>query len=433
MGTTGVVGGLAAVQRTSGASSSGLPPVATPVPTPPAGTDPVSVSASDEALQIPDVFHGAHQIYGGQYAGFWIDNSGSEPVTNVMVAGPSDPARDAAFKGLLPPAVQGRTSITQVKYTLADLQGFQTTLAQFAENNFNPPSYTPQNGLSLSIDTLDNAVAIGVSSQDVAFLAPLQALVPADALRIRWVNGPMQASNGPGWVSGQTRNTYPPYKAGLEITDGNVTAYCTSGFTLEITLRGTSYYKGITAGHCFPPGDSIYIVDPQTGQPATQIGAIGNPGIWSYGSGGDYGVFTEGGLPLGRILAVQSGNNSYVDDVVGRESNDNIGIGLEVCESGRTTNAVSCGTTISGSGTILYYGGHWVGNSACSTFVANRGDSGGPIYVPVPGAEGVAAGVEEEIDPIESCWTTIDSVLQGISNHYNGTRAYVYGQNGNLY
>lgn len=416
-----VTGGLASAAFASSTSqdtaASQLPAPVTSVPLP---ADPSAVIASQAAADIPDVTAKAVQAFGADYAGQWIDSTGPDTILHVMAkTSPTSATSEAPFRAGLSKISNANTTVSYVKYSQSELDAFKQTLADAVAKNFSTPSTAPSNTMTIFDDTVDNAVGIVLAKADSGILQQLQPLVPADSLRVKWVTGVSQpAANG--WVSGLGFSTFPPYKAGLEIDNPAAGNRCTTGFTLAIN----GAYKGVVAGHCANPGDVLYSPN------GTEIGAAST--IWSFGLGGDYDVIPITANRAGSILAEVRGGSGFVDDVIGRESNAQQGIGLTVCAAGVTTNAVSCGFLIYGAGAIQYYDGRWVSNLACGTENINPGDSGGPIYVPYPGNAGRAAGVISDTGPTGNCYTTIDAVLQGISNHFSGTPAYVLDANGSL-
>ena len=222
----------AGVSDTTAATTvQGLPPTASAVPQPPADESISTVAANQTALDIPGVVAGAQAIYGEAYAGYWLDNSGSLPEMHIAVAGSENPSLDQAFMIGLNATARAQTTIDQVKYNSQQLESYQQTLAQYAAANFGKSSDQPD-GMMFSIDTIDNAVSVGVTSEDYSLVAALQSLVPSDALRIQQSFSALQNADGPGWVTGDSRHTYPPYKGGLHVVVGG--NFCTSGFVLEV-------------------------------------------------------------------------------------------------------------------------------------------------------------------------------------------------------
>lgn len=155
----------------------------------------------------------------------------------------------------------------------------------------------------------------------------------------------------------------------------------------------------------------------------------------------------------GEIIARTGLHNGvpsgFIDNVVGRASDSSQVAGTSICASGYTTNKVACASVYFGPGTQLIENGvKLVGNLACGFFTDVPGDSGGSVYVPEPGNAGKAAGVIDVVsegpfnripiftyfngDGPLSCYTTIDSVLQGISAHNQGVPAYVVDANGSF-
>ncbi len=416
-----------------------LPRMATIQPRPADGAGTPAIATAQASLGVPEVLASARRAFGARFAGWWIDNSGSAPVLRIMVAGAKDARAESIFRNRLAPQMTRGTRITYgTKYTLGQLGAFVDAIGSYMKANWHRGGDAPSHNIIITVDPVDNAVEIILAHQDARFLRPLQALVPTDALRIQWNDSPafantqmpgalttqrsstaLQPHNGPGWENNVSQSTFPPYKAGLYTRSASVKKGCTTGFMLEV--EGT--YKGVTAGHCANATDALW----STG--GGQMGQ-GLVPIWSLGTGGDYDVFALSNWGMGRILAESTyptnPPKAFVDNVVGRESDNNQGWGLSVCASGITTNRVACGTVTTEFKTIELNG---VGNQMCATYASAQGDSGGPVYVPEPGNAGLAAGIISSRSGLVSCYTTIDSVLQGMT-HALGNPAYVVGYNG---
>ena len=399
-----------------------LLPQASNIPEPAGGVTPQTAEAQ-AALNIAQVVQQASNAFGTDYAGVWIDNSGNSPVLRVLVTGAVSSEAEAQFRESIPESNLTDVSITGVSYSQSQLQSFQSRIATYMVKNFSTTNTAPSTPIYISVDPKDNAVSVSISQADSRFLTQIEALVPSNALRVRWTKGTVQDDGGTGWVSDYTRASFPPYKAGLAIAVGSNLEECTSGFLLK--LQGGNY-KGVTAGHCASGGSTeIYSIS------GKEIGA--GWGAYSYGSGGDYYAFSiTTNTLVGKLVAETNGSSSFIDSIIGRESNQDQALGLEVCLSGVASNAVNCGSLIEPSGTDKYYDGHLVGNLACATFTASPGDSGGAVYTPYPTDDATAAGVLDTSSYADACYTTIDSVLQGISNNWEGKPTYVVDASGGL-
>ncbi len=458
----GVVGvtnqGTLGENATTTSTLSRLPQLASPIASPHGNPGSAANIAAQEALHVSSVVSDAKRTFASRFAGAWIDNSGKSPVTRIMVAGSPNASTERLFQGRLALSVATKTKVSYVKYTMAQLDAYKKTIVDYVASHFKTPAYRPSGEMIFYIDTKDNSVGIGLTHQDVRFLAELQKLIPSDALRVQWIrpapkptlspNTASQPAGGPGLLPGVNRNSVPFYKAGLgpmqPFNDGP--AQCTTGFTLRGPFYNTYKYYGVTAGHCAHPMDQINYTN------GTMIG-IGTR-VYSYGTGGDYYAFVltkpyqSSYKAKGTILAEtkDAGTFGFIDNVVGRASNNDQWAGRSVCASGYITNEITCGTIGWPPGTDVWVGmqyfGTLVGNLACASFTINPGDSGGAVYVPKPGNAGKAAGViDNTTDKVGavlaqpsyghgSCYTTIDSVLQGISAHNQGVPAYVVDANG---
>ncbi len=434
-----MVPGSSLVPKGTAAATSSLPPLASPVPAP----GPNSV-ANQSALDISTVINDATIIFGGNYAGAWVDNSGDPAVLHVLAKTSGidaiDQTLETAFMGLVPSSVRPMIDVSFDKYSESQLEGFESTLVNYAGSHWTNTTNHPQDSVQFFIDTIDDAVGIGLDRKDSSYLPALQALIPSDALRIRWTTGnavPTQA--GPGWRAGVSDCSFPPYRAGLALFDATLSRAGTTGYLLE---AGGRYY-GMTAGHIVG-AFTTNLFGNGTYDGGCSYGIMGKGvGIYSYGTGDDSAVFelVKQGQWTPQILAEWNSTAGFIDNVVGRVPNDQQLIGTGECEAGVTTNAVNCSTEISTSGStgVLFCGMlciKLVGNLACGTATTKEGDSSGPVYEPVPGNEGKAMG-DNSIDTSVagvgySCWSTIDSALQGITNH-TGYNAYVVGALGTKY
>ena len=461
----GVVGvtnqGTVGENAAAASTLSRLPKLASPIASPHGDPGSAANIAAQEALHVSSVVSDAKRTFGSRYAGAWIDNSGKSPVTRIMVTGSPNASTERLFRGRLALSVVTKTKVSYVKYSMAQLNAYKKTIVDYVASHFKTPAYRPSGEMILYVDTKDNSVGIGLTHQDVRFLAELQKLIPSDALRVQWIspsvrpaptkptlspNAAPQPAGGPGWVPGAIRDSPTFYKAGLGVLAYNTHHQCTSGFTLSGVYYGQRVYYGVTAGHCAFPMAKMVQWNTSSAPPYIGIGTR----VWSLGTGGDYYAFVltkpyqSSYKALGTIIAETGHGFGFVDNVVGRVANSIFHPpGQLVCASGYITNQVTCGDQLSGSGTDVWDGSvhKWVGNQACATYIDRPGDSGGAVYVPRPGNAGLAAGIIAStgyvgyVDPFGnvSCYTTIDSVLQGISAHNQGRPSYVVGVNGHRY
>ena len=463
-------GGLTALASPAGSatavsSNTGAVLVATAACVPKDGAGTLAVVKAQAALDIPDVVAAAKSVFGESYAGFWIDNCGNAPVINVMASGTLNNKLRSDFDSLVPQRVRTTTKLHQAKFSGAQLVNMINVFQEHILPHLDLSSLNPSD-IMITVDPRDNAVVIVLPKEDAKIVAALRRFFPPDSLRVEWVKASSPSSPpknsvdpiGPGWVNGDNNRTFPPYMAGLvELsypnifpTDGETVVTCTSGFTLE---ENGAYY-GVTAGHCFNMGATVYSATYQYKQMGTVTSA------WHKDTGGDYAVFKlykqQAGTFQGQIMAEQEpigvatgagsysdganiGTSAFVDGVTGRESDDNQGYGLTVCYSGVTSDAVNCGTVTTEFKTIIITDPNplnfqAIGNLMCESKPAGEGDSGGPVYVPEPGNAGLAAGtISLDTWNNQMCYTTIDSILQGMTSNLGGNyNAYVVDYNGKL-
>lgn len=419
---------------------------------PAAPTAPVTVAnvqatiRSQEQLGVEQALTAAQDAFGSDYSGAWVDNANNTSTLVVQIARASSQA-EVMYAHNVSAHTYAHTRFTIVPYSDAQLKAYELLLqkALGASPTFRNSSVHPW---SLDIDSIDDSVQVGVAPSDRTSLAAILPGVPRAALRLTDV-GTMAATSGPGWTTGVNAETFPPYKAGLAVyTNNNVTGdsdLCTSGFLLEVA----GSYKGVIAGHCAQDNPTGYVSIIGSG---TTVGQ--GDGVTAFGSGGDYWVFSLSNQSssdwIGRILSEvnpqpgtdctecytpASGANGFLDDVVGRVPSSQQVDGVMACHAGVSSDSVSC-ATIDGQDQVKTYNGETVSGLTCAGWNSQKGDSGGPVYGPVPGNEGTAMGVMDETGHTfwgaQSCWTPIDTVLQALTAKSNQP-AYVVGADGSLY
>ena len=272
-----------------------LPHLATPLASLRGGAGSAANIAAQAALHLSSVVSDAMRTFGSRYAGAWVDWSGRTPLTRIMVTGSPNASTERLFQGRIAPSVATETELSYAKYSEAQLNAYKKAIVDYVGSHFISPAYRPSGNMIFYIDVQDNSVGIALTHQDVRFLAQLQKLIPADALRVQWIsttpkpapysNAAIQPAGGPGWVPGAMRDNASIYKAGLGIGFHLTNDQCTSGFTLRGPFYNQYKYYGITAGHCAQPMAKIEPWVLQNYFPS--VLGIGTR-VYSYGTGGDY-------------------------------------------------------------------------------------------------------------------------------------------------
>lgn len=226
------------------------------------------------------------------------------------------------------------------------------------------------------------------------------------------------------WEAADSRETYPPYKAGRRIIDvgkwGDVgyssAGNCTAGFTVYIN---TSPYlkQGSTAGHCTATNTWIRT----TWNGSSNVNTVGVTNFNSLVTGNCDCV------RIGPSYQSQFGNLLYVNStltrsVTSRTRTDRMVKGTtQVCSSAWKTG-VLCGIYRQYPITLYYedtnqyvnFAAKWDGN-------IQGGDSGGPIYIPV--STGSASAVGMTIAHFRVNGVSTDGAFHpmGIYEKYSGT------------
>ncbi|MHB8288955.1 MAG: hypothetical protein ACYDEY_06910 [Acidimicrobiales bacterium] len=184
----GILASCSSGVKSSTSTLSRLPKLASPIASPHGNPGSAANIAAQASLHVSSVVSDAQRTFGSRYAGAWIDNSGKSPVTRIMVAGSANASTDRLFRGRLALSVARKTEVSYVKYSMAQLNAYKKTIVDYLANHFKTPAYRPSGEMILYIDTKDNSVGIGLTHQDVRFLAQLQKLIPSNALRVQWIS-----------------------------------------------------------------------------------------------------------------------------------------------------------------------------------------------------------------------------------------------------
>ncbi|HEX4081686.1 MAG TPA: hypothetical protein VHX40_01895, partial [Acidimicrobiales bacterium] len=143
---------------------------------------------------IENVVAQATAFFGDEYAGWWIDRSGRQPILTIVVAGDRIEGAWEAFQGQLYPGVVATTKLMPGKYTLTELMRYKSILVNHVRDKFTAPGSVPSFPMVFGIDTASNAVSVALTRTDAGFLPALQVLLPVDALHVRWLSAPLRYS-----------------------------------------------------------------------------------------------------------------------------------------------------------------------------------------------------------------------------------------------
>lgn len=242
--------------------------------------------------------------------------------------------------------------------------------------------------------TESNKIEIILLTEDLGLVSMLEGLVPADALAI-------EVSPDSMAETADSRTTYPPYKAGRQVIDIDAPGLfeCTAAFDMVFnTGEVVGLHQGSSAGHCGRNGDRI------------NSGAAGEIPV---GVGNSNTFFVSDEQAFGDSMLIGYGNQEdatslvYINEstsvgVRGKLSIEQLGLGLPLSKSGRTTEITNGHITRTYPQTIrIHYFDPETGdlrqklltNLVCSDVLIDAGDSGAPMFQQVGSGKVKAAGI----------------------------------------
>jgi len=345
---------------------------APPAPATPAAPTPAPTPAPARAAGGPDptvLVPALQQAFGTRFGGWWIDTRATIHV-QVVAATPADRARVAALVG------PGSRAVTDTVTHSYD--------ALVAASDEIAASLDPAQGhFAVALDVPHNAVVV----QTAGPAAPVATRARAAARRgaFRWaarVRDRTPVADPAAAVTVEpdarievqslaTRDTFPPYQAGLGITIavGRTLLRCTTGYI----FRNAYGNFGTTAGHCGHVGDGVVIgrsiVD--------SIRKDGYQGVRTVRADlAAYSLSAHRWSYWGNVL-VQGGIERRV---VNKLSNTQITNGLRLCFEGITSNGGNCGAVVRTNSTLCCDAGGHSFVFDCINFPSQPGDSGSPVY-----------------------------------------------------
>lgn len=333
----------------------------------------------ENAPNVEGFVDGVAGAIGGRYGGAWYHPESVDlDELSVGIVQPTQADQETVSSlapqfGLNPTHV----GVVSVTYSQAQLQQWRNVIRDILDD----PSFT---ALSvLSVHSSINKVVLRVPSRASLGqnLARIEAAVPADALKI---------IEDPGFdaVATDSRDTWPPYKAGRRINSVDTGYDPTCGSAFVFIDGGTLY--GSTAGHCGVVGARIRGRDSKKRWQYV-LGTLSHntfdPTRGGY-SDGDAALYPLATAPPYNLIYVNKSLTRKVVKVLGPASLQ-IDQSPKLCMSGAKSD-VHCGKVVQSYPTSVHYKFRnpatgeplvkRVDNIFCVGFRAAEGDSGSPLY-----------------------------------------------------
>lgn len=310
--------------------------------------------------------------FGVRYGGFWVDHTQTPNhlVFAIQDLSPSDSTKVASIAGTSTPYVD----LVDVKYSAVQLSTYEKNLESAMQSSglgmAGGMDVNPKTG---RIDVMSAASGQYHIDPNSLASAAAQAHVPQDALALIDVQAisfhNTYIQNPPG-----NRNTFPPYKGGLEIS--NTIGSCTSSFMFD---KGGSVF-GSTAGHCYQNTDSVFV-------PGSGYNGYFNVFSSTYGLRVDGELL--GAIPSSARTGTVLQSPGFYYNVTGAMHDSDLAPGEVLCFSG-ITSGESCGSVELVHYEFVYQ------DMTCTANASLLGDSGAPAYK-VNGSnpnQVLAAGIE---------------------------------------
>jgi len=318
-----------------------------------------------------------------RYGGAWVDSTGIASLLVVGVVGPSS-ADDSLVKTVAGPLGSNRVRVTPVRLPASELARGRERVAAVLDAA--GASY------AIAVDLPSQKVSVEADRLDAPVIDAVRAAVPTDVLDL-FVDPTLAFE-----ATHQSRADYPPYESGLNI---GAPHRCTSGFVVL-----ASGPHGTTAGHCGQQGDPVRIGGRRVGNidddtlPKRRIGVNADAARFDipasartariYVGRGRHRVVT-GGFPDAELI-----------------------LGTRVCFQGITSGGGNCGV-ITRADMRIHIGRPYpftLRRAWCANVGSRPGDSGGPVYQPLPDGGARAAGLLSAGRANLTCFSSIEQVLR---------------------
>jgi hypothetical protein len=209
-------------------------------------------------------------------------------------------------------------------------------------------------------------------------------------------------------TTGGTRNTFPAYEAGLNVTvhaDGRLYG-CTSG----LLFHNAFGYFGSTAGHCGRIKSGV-VMGPHIVDWIRINGYFGRSTVY-----GDAGLMSLSWRPWSAWTVVHTQGGGH-RSMIGKLSNTQIAVGLGLCFEGRSSDGSNCGSVVRANQTICCdgYGKTYI--YSCINTPGLAGDSGSPVFQRVGTTQARVAGMLSSTVTINGaklmCFSTVANLERG--------------------
>lgn len=323
-------------------------------------------------------------LFGGRYAGGWLDRTRSPSVLVVLLEAPQ--AADALALDQLTGRFRARFEIVAATYSGARLELFKSRIED---------ELATRSSRSLAnVDQRGNLIVVDIDNDPSDLRSAIEARgVPSDAFEI-------QAGLRDDVANNASRDSYPPHEGALRVVIGTVAggySACTSAWLVK--SQTVEQYFGLTAGHCADAGDDVYIG-------STRLSAVSR--VETPTSGGTTNTdVARYSVALGQAAPRVLRTTALHRDVTAPKWNySDLYLGLDMCFIGQA----SADDGVGSCGPITYFGsrsvsGGTLSNAFCFAATVNGigGDSGAPIFSIAPG-KAHPAGIEYGTNP-NATWT----------------------------
>lgn len=386
-----------------------VPPASTASAASTASTaEPVDIAAAVPALQ---------RTFGDRYGGYWIEGEGEGAVVHVGVVAATDDDRAAVAE-----LTTGHPQV--VTETVANGYDALAAAADEVASSLDPAA----GNFAVGVDVTDNAVVVETESggaaatREVATEAAERGASEADA-------PPTEAAGIASGViieprtaidiapRGRARSEFPRYEPGLNVTvhvNGRLNG-CTAG----LLFHNAFGYFGSTAGHCGPLRSGVvmgpHIVDwirVNGYYPARTV--LGDAGLMS---------MSARRWPAWAVIHTQGGGHR---PIIGKLSNAQIAVGLNLCFEGRTSDGNNCGTVARANQTLCCDPAGKAYVYSCTNQPGRPGDSGSPVFQRIGAREARAAGMLSSTVTVGStrlmCFSTVANLERATGSRAVTTR-----------
>lgn len=358
-----------------------------------------------DRLQLSEVGGAIEARLGARFAGMWGDFTVTPDVMCISAVGIS--AADITAIRAIAVGPRDRLAFHAARYSQGQLLGFQETLAVALDRSGEREySLSLREDLGLILVARHVPTIAGTAALASSTVPPDSYLGvapdPSDRQRPKTHDDPFQ-----------NRSQFPPYRAGLRISN----FACALAFTMKAPLLGFLY--GSTAGHCFAINNPIGGVVEVNGQ---EIGREGENRYSDSQSGRDFALVElhpADPPPRAQVIVAENPDGTPIFRNVVRLLGSTYRKGTSLCVSAARTR--ECGKVVVSNRTFDA-AGHRHRNLTCILVHTADGDSGAPVYErrsPQGYLEANAAGWAVTGGERTTCFVRVPTIQQefGVAPH----------------